>query len=267
MLHYTRYTFLWVGTYWHFQSVWIEGPSNIQMKGEILNLKAGDWKQTHPQIISIKNIGRELLQGETILIHFKGIPPVNCCEDDKFFFEFRKNHDLFFSSEIGDIFLCGSNRKKMSKQMLETIKYIPNNPYQLKITAMPTPDKIWKIYLDVQDGFGNYITDYTGKCYLSIPFYGSENRISLKVDSSRIQKIKAIHYDNKDPLYVSAKSNDKRIKSIQTHAIGNFDEEWNVYFGDIHGHSTYSDGRKSLEDYYDFAQNKAHLSVCALVLR
>lgn len=51
---------------------------------------------------------------------------------------------------------------------------------------------------------------------------------------------------------------------FQSHANGQLSDEFNIYFGNLHSHTSYSDGVKKPDFAYDFARNQGNLDFIAI---
>lgn len=260
---YSSNRFGWHYLLWKFQSARIEPPYKHRITAHILTLDKGDWKQTEPTVILAKNKGADLAHGEKFIISFEGITPLKTWDYDYFYFETRQGKKRKFSTEIPNAMESNKVFSKNAQRIEQKIAYIPKaSPYQLKIAAAPIGKKrgSHSIVLYAEDGYGNYIDTYRGKCDIFI-----NGQLHRHVQLSGATRVSPVSVNSTSPVYLSLKAKDRTVKKTKTQPLGNIDNEWNIYFGDIHGHtSEFSDGLYAADHYYGFAKNVANISVCAL---
>lgn len=119
--------------------------------------------------------------------------------------------------------------------------------------------------LRVEDNFGNPVTDYTGTVELTS---GDE---SIKLPSSYTFKqadrgahrLDDIIFSSEGIYIIEVTDGQLRAQSNPV-LVTATPPEYFYLWGDIHGHTIFSDGRGTVEDYYHFARHFAALDFCAV---
>jgi hypothetical protein len=151
-----------------------------------------------------------------------------------------------------------------------SIEIIPGAAHRLNM-VMPSQAVIgqptWCI-VRVEDRYGNPTDKYPGTVSLS----STDKSARLPAEHTFARKEKGIYRfenivfnsagyhtvsvrDNEDPVFKST-SNPVRVTDKEPQPL--------LLWGDLHGHTLFSDGRGTVEEYYDFAENVAGLDFCAV---
>ena len=247
---------------WALQSVRIEEPYDKKVEARIIKLTLGDWGLCRPTIIHLKNHAENLRPGEKLVLCFSGITPPREWDEDYFYYELRTDKRKKFSTEIPEMRRSNIVFQRNGRRIEQKIEYVPGAPYQIRAAAVKKGKEgnNYSLVISAEDGFGNFIKGYDEQCEVEI-----DGKRIADAGLSPTAKLDDISVGKRAPVRISVKTHDKAVKKIKTHPIGDIDEEWNVYFGDIHGHTKqFSDGLYSAQHYYDFARDVANVSVSAL---
>jgi hypothetical protein len=119
--------------------------------------------------------------------------------------------------------------------------------------------------LRVEDRLGNPATGYTGTVQLTSP----DSTVRLPSSYTFKQADQGAHWVE-DIIFSSEGNYIIEAADSNLHARSNpvlvtaAPPEYSHLWGDIHGHTISSDGRGSVEEYYDFARNYSALDFCAV---
>lgn len=72
------------------------------------------------------------------------------------------------------------------------------------------------------------------------------------------------HRDFTNLVYGGAEVDRQQLAEVQGELQRTPDSEYNVYFGEIHGHTALSDGQGTLDEYFTVARDEAELDFCAV---
>jgi len=254
--------FGWHYFLWALQSVRIEEPYDKKVEARIIKLTLGDWGLCKPTIIHVENRQENLRPGEKFVVCFRGITPPGEWDEDYFYYELRTDRRKKFSTEIPEMKRSNIIFQKNGRRIEQKIEYVAGAPYQIRAAAARKGKEgnNYSLVISAEDGFGNLIKDYDGQCEVEV-----DGKRIAEARLSPTARLDDISVEKGSPAPISVKTHDKRVKKTKTHPIGEIDSDWNIYFGDIHGHTKqFSDGLYSARHYYDFARDVANVSVCAL---
>ncbi|UCD29519.1 MAG: DUF3604 domain-containing protein, partial [Planctomycetota bacterium] len=151
-----------------------------------------------------------------------------------------------------------------------SLEIIPGAPYRLGI-VMPsdavTGKPTWCI-VRVEDRYGNPTDKYLGTVTLS----STDSSATLPTGHTFARKEKgAYRFDNvvfnssgRHTITVRDEENPQLVRVSNPVRVNEKDPEPLLLWGDLHGHTLFSDGRGTVEEYYDFAENVAGLDFCAV---
>ncbi|MHC4445865.1 MAG: DUF3604 domain-containing protein [Planctomycetota bacterium] len=151
-----------------------------------------------------------------------------------------------------------------------SIEITPSTPHRLGI-VMPSDAVVgqptWCI-VRAEDGYGNPTDKYLGTVKLS----STDQTARLPAAHTFTPKEKGIYrFDN--IVFNSAGHHTITVRDNQDAALKNTGNpvratdkapELLLLWGDLHGHTLFSDGRGTVEEYYDFAERAAGLDFCAV---
>lgn len=137
--------------------------------------------------------------------------------------------------------------------------------FQVTTAATIEEGKNFRVGITAVDALGSWVEDYEGDVSLMLGEEGSDAKTSLGVcklkqglasfevtgECSDTKRITVLATDG------SFQGQSNPYKKIQSN-------DYKIFFGDIHGHSNFSDGRFSPEEYYRYARDVSRLDFCAL---
>ena len=147
------------------------------------------------------------------------------------------------------------------------VKIVAAEPHKLTV-LMPSDAVIGKptwCVVRAEDLFGNPASGYRG----TIRFDSTDSSAILPEDYTFTREDRGVH------RFESITFNEKSIQTVTVRS-GSFADQSNpvkvlqncprrlLLWGDLHGHTLQSDGRGTVEEYYDFARHVAALDFCAV---
>jgi len=219
-------------------------PGDIEISAETLD----------QQLLGIRVTGRPLVAGDRIRIVY-GAGPAGAMADD-----FAEKNSRFWIGVDGD----GDGTRAFLPDS-PGIDVAPAAPARLLVTLPTTarPGETVRVVVAVLDAFGNAGPEFAGEIAFpdlppgiempdSVTFApgdGAAKTIEAVVRESGVYRLHATGANGavatSNPMVVSEGGP-------------------RVLWGDIHGHSSLSDGTGSVDDYFDYARNVAALDVSAL---
>ena len=161
------------------------------------------------------------------------------------------------------------------------LRVVPAPPSQVlvRIKSQARPGVSTDLQITVVDRFGNHVPDYRGSFRASVE--GASG--TLTVDpSAMLGKGLALEPEDggskrfPDSMVLQEEGIHRiRVESVSPGGdalqgvsnpvtCGNKTDDYEILWGDIHGHSYYSDGTHSPDFYYDYARTVGYLDFCAL---
>lgn len=164
------------------------------------------------------------------------------------------------------------NGEYLPVEEMPTIEVVAAEPYRLK-AVMPSDAVIgeptWCL-ARVEDRYGNPAPRFDGRIALrstdpktALPqahsFTEADRGIfrfeGIRLATPGIQRIEAVSIDGHSAQFQAA-ANPVRVTAERPPE--------RVFWGDLHGHTLFSDGRGTVEEYYDYAEQVAGLDFCAV---
>jgi hypothetical protein len=148
-----------------------------------------------------------------------------------------------------------------------SVNIVASEPYRMNVVIPSDAVKgepTWAL-VRVEDKFGNPAVNYRGTVSLS----SSEPRSFKKIRHTFKTSDKGVHrFENivflTEGIFTLSAGDGKfstRSNPVQVHR---HNPSLKTFWGDIHGHTIFSDGRGTVEQYYDFAREVAGLDFCAV---
>lgn len=148
-----------------------------------------------------------------------------------------------------------------------SIQIVASEPYKLSV-VMPSDVVIGKparALVRVEDIYGNPIANYREKVKISSSELGGMDLIqyTFKSKDKGVSFFENIVFKETGVFMVSA-TDGKLSGQSNPVRVHKSEPTTKTFWGDIHGHTLFSDGRGTIEQYYDFARNVAGLDFCAV---
>jgi len=147
---------------------------------------------------------------------------------------------------------------------LSSITVIPSSPAHINLTvpSYAQPGTKIKVKAQIVDEYGNPIKDINDDILIF------KNDCSSSIFTEKLEKGYGefyITHETEGILRVKATLlNTLDIFSVSNPCIITKDEDYHIYWGDIHGHSNISDGIGSPDFFYNYARYVTHLDFAAL---
>jgi hypothetical protein len=131
------------------------------------------------------------------------------------------------------------------------------------------PRTPFTLLIRAEDDFGNIDTEYTGKISVDANCLETKYEGPQAAEFTTFDKgIKYIHdVRGSGKGVMRIKVSDGRMSAVSNPTLVSaqlIDNQYDLLWGDIHGHSELSDGRGTPEQYYAYARDVAGLDICAL---
>ncbi len=218
----------------------------------------------HPFMVA-RVRGRALNAGETITFVYGdtggGSSPGGAAIADRY----AEHGETFFIKVDGD----GDEYFSLIAQH-PTVDVAAGNPVGFFVTAESWVEKGGTVRVTVSalDRVWNRVAHFRGRVELELPpglqlVAGPEGPYTADEAGARAFTLRAVE----EGLYqVTARDPDGRLGEGRSNTIfcGGMLNEYHLYWGDLHGHSRFSDGSGSPDDYYAYARDVAGLHVSVL---
>jgi len=247
-----------VSPFWQWSTPQVEEPeldgyTVLTVSDEAMQLDAATLDQ---QLLGLRVSGRALRAGDRITIVY-GAGPAGANADllaeknSRFWFAVDGNGDGF------RVFLEDS----------PGIDVLPSSPSQLRITlpSVVRPGEPFRITIAVLDGSANAGYPFTGTITLTTALGEAELELAEPVvlvasDLGR-KTIEATAWDA-GVVRVHAESEDGLVGDSNPMLVTA--DGQNIFWGDLHGHTSLSDGTGAVDDYFTYARDVAALDVAAI---
>ena len=247
---------LQVSPFWGWSTPQVVDPSaigytTVTTEAEGVDLVASALDQ---QLLGISISGRRLEAGETIrLVYGAG-------EAGAFADRFAERETRFWISVDGD----GDGRRKLVAES-PAIDVLAGPPARL-VAHLPStaePGTPILLRLAVLDRFGNAGVDFTGPVALasSLPLEALGDSLVFEAEDHGLKKVEIIA-PQEGVLRIAASTADGLATESNPTAISANSPR--LLWADLHGHSHFSDGTGTPEDYFAYARDVAGLDVVAL---
>jgi len=248
--------YLQVSPFWGWSTPQVEdtdAPGYTELEASASDIEL-DAKTLGPQLLGIEIVGRPLVAGERVsLVYGAGEPGAST---DRF----AERGSRFWFAVDGD----GDGIRGILPDS-PTVEVLAGAPSRLFVTlpSVARPGERVPVTLALLDSHGNAGTPTAGEIVFPEPPPGLElpARVALaavdrghKTFFALAREPGVLRLRAEGPLGLSAESNPLLISR----------DGPRVLWGDLHGHSNFSDGTGTPEDYYLYARDVAGLDVAAL---
>ena len=122
----------------------------------------------------------------------------------------------------------------------------------------------WAI-VRVEDRYGNPTSQFEGEVEVvaDTKTTGFDSRITFRSADRGVRKISGIRFQEEGDFRISVSSSMGTASGNPVRVRARTPER-KLLWGDLHGHTLLSDGRGTVDAFYDFARNVAGLDVCAV---
>jgi hypothetical protein len=248
--------FFQVSPFWGWSTPQVEVPdapgyTTVEPSSDDIEISAETLDQ---QLLGIRVTGRPLVAGDRIRIVY-GAGPAGAMAD-----QYAEKNSRFWIAVDGD---ADGTRAFLPDS--PGIDVVAGPPARLLLTLPTTarPGEVVHVVVAILDASGNAGPDFAGEIAFpelpagiemptSVTFApgdGAAKTIDAVVREPGVYRLRAT-----GPHEVAATSNPMIVSATGPR----------VLWGDLHGHSSLSDGTGSVDDYYDYARNVAGLDVAAL---
>ncbi len=248
--------FLQVSPFWGWSTPQVEdseapGYTTVEASASDIELKP---RTLGPQLLSIGVAGRPLVAGERVTLVY-GAGPEGASTD-----RFAEKGSRFWFAVDGD----GDGVRAVLPDS-PAVEVLPGEPAQLVVTLPSTarPGERVAVTLALLDGAGNAGNPATAEIVFVEPPPGLElpARVALAPgDRGR----KTVHGMAREPGIVRLRAAGPDGLSAESNPLLISREGPRVLWGDLHGHSNFSDGTGTPEQYFEYARDVAGLDVAAL---
>ena len=247
-----------VSPFWHWSTPQVEerdleGYTVLTASDEDIQLDAATLDQ---QLLGLRVSGRALRAGDQIQLVY-GAGPARAIVD-----ALAEKNSRFWFAVDGD----GDGFRVFLKDS-PGIDVLPALPSQLRITlpSVVRPGKSFRITIAVLDPFANAGYPFEGRIALtSTPAKPKLELVEpvIFVASDRGKKTFEAIVREPGVIRVHAKSEDGLIGESNPMLVSS--DGQNVFWGDLHGHTSLSDGTGTVEDYFAYARDVSALDVVAI---
>jgi hypothetical protein len=248
--------FFQVSPFWGWSTPQVEVPeapgyTTVEPSSDDIEISAETLDQ---QLLGIRVTGRPLVAGDRIRIVY-GAGPAGATADN-----FAEKNSRFWIGVDGD----GDGTRAFLPDS-PGIDVAPGSPAQLLVTLPTTarPGEVVRVVVAVLDAFGNAGPDFAGEIAFAdlpagiemptsvtfAPGDGAAKTVDAVVRKAGVYRLRATGANG-----AAATSNPMMVSEAGPR----------VLWGDLHGHSSLSDGTGSVQDYFEYARDVAALDVAAL---
>ncbi len=248
--------YLQVSPFWGWSTPQVEetdAPGYTEFKASASDIEL-DAKTLGPQLLVIEVVGRPLVAGERLnLVYGAGTPGATT---DRF----AEHASRFWFAVDGD----GDGVRAIVPDS-PTVDVLAGPPAQLRVTlpSVARPGERVPVTLALLDAAGNMGTPTAGPIVFPDPPAGLElpARVALTpADHGRM----TIYALARTPGNVRLRAEGPQGLAGESNPLQISRDGPRVLWGDLHGHSNFSDGTGTPEDYYLYARDVAGLDVAAL---
>jgi hypothetical protein len=248
--------FLQVSPFWGWSTPQVEdseapGYTTVEASASDIELKP---RTVGPQLLAIQVAGRPLVAGERVTLVY-GAGPEGASTD-----RYAEQGSRFWFAVDGD----GDGVRAVLPDS-PVVEVLPGDPAQLVVTLPSTarPGERVPVTLALLDGQGNAGIQAAAEIRFREPSPGLElpARVALApADRGR----KTVFGIAREPGIVRLNADGPDGLSAESNPLLVAREGPRVLWGDLHGHSNFSDGTGTPEQYFEYARDVSGLDVAAL---
>jgi len=248
--------YLQVSPFWGWSTPQVEAadaPGYTEISAGVEDIEL-DAKTVGPQLLEIEVVGRPLVAGERVhLVYGAGKPGATT---DRF----AEQDSRFWFAVDGD----GDGVRALIQES-PGIDVVAGPPAQLRVTlpSVARPGEKVPVTLALLDVAGNMGADAKGEFVFPDPPAALElpKRVALAPSDRGRKTIEAVA---RAPGVVRLRVEGPQGLGAESNPLEISHEGPRVLWGDLHGHSNFSDGTGTPEDYFVYARDVAGLDVAAL---
>jgi len=248
--------FLQVSPFWGWstpQVEWPEAPgfTQVEPSADDIELHA---ETLDEQLLGIRNTGRALVAGDRVRIVY-GAGPAGASPDD-----FAEKNSRFWIAVDGN----GDGSREF---LLDSpgVDVAAGSSARLLVTLPTTarPGESLSVHVAIVDALGNAGPDFTGEIAFASPPAGLELPASLRFERGDGAARSAEAVAKEPGVYRLRASGPDGLTAVSNPLLVAATGP-RVLWGDLHGHSSLSDGTGTVDDYFRYARDVAALDVSAL---
>ena len=248
--------YLQVSPFWGWSTPQVEntdapGYTTLEPSADDIELDA---RTLGPQLLVIKVVGRPLVAGERVTLVYGAGPPGAATD------RFAERGSRFWFAVDGD----GDGVRAVLPDSPE-VEVLPGEPARLEVTlpSVARPGERVAVTLALLDGHGNAGAPVAAEIGFPEPPPGLElpPRVALAPADGGRKTVQAVA---REPGIVRLRAEGPHGLSAESNPLLISRDGPRVLWGDLHGHSNFSDGTGTPEDYFRYARDVAGLDVAAL---
>ncbi len=148
-----------------------------------------------------------------------------------------------------------------------TLKVVAGSPSVVNL-VMPSDAVVGKptwVIVRAEDAYGNPTFRFEGSIRLETNDTTANLPASVQFakEDGGVRRVDGVVFNSAGDFTITA-STDFVKQTGNPVRVRERRSEYRLFWGDLHGHTIYSDGRGSVTDFYDFAKNTAGLDFCAV---
>jgi Protein of unknown function (DUF3604) len=248
--------YLQVSPFWGWSTPQVEdseapGYTTVEASARDIELKP---RTLGPQLLVLEVVGRPLVAGERVTLVY-GAGPEGASTD-----RFAERGSRFWFAVDGD-----GDGVRAVLPASPAVDVLPGKPAQLHVTLPSTarPGEQVPVTLALLDAAGNAGTPAEAEIRFAKPLPGLELPASVSLAPADRGR-KTVHGIAREPGIVRLRADGPDGLSAESNPLLISREGPRVLWGDLHGHSNFSDGTGTPEQYFEYARDVAGLDVAAL---